>query len=187
LKRSTAIFVLTLFSVIANAQTDSAYKYTYTFMLDEPKGKSKVSIDSSFNMEDTSFEIQTITSIKGEVKDAANKPISFASIYLYSADTVVWHVIKPAAVFDRPLQPGSYRLSVGAIGYKPFAYNFSIGRKATMHFDVVLAPAASNVVYEIHSKIKLTKEDINGIKKCVAGNDELECSKKDVYYVWVQI
>ncbi len=182
------IMLMLNFPGIADAQIDSTYKYVYTFRPDAPTDKPSVVIDSSFNTKDTSFELQVLTSIQGEVRDNSGKPIAYPTICLDSNNAKIWCITKSDGMFDRPVAAGSYTLSADAVGYKSFAYNFSIAYQTTIHFNIMLATAQSLDEYEIHSRVKLTGGDIKRIKACAVGREDFyKCGKTNVYVVLMQI
>lgn len=89
---------------------------------------------------------------------------------------------------DTTINPGSYRISINAAGYKSFDTIFSVGDKTIFHFNIILIPDPMPTIYEVDSRRELTPLEINRVKACVfKGKDLLKCSKKKIYYVVMQI
>jgi hypothetical protein len=129
-----------------------------------------------------------LASIDGKITDVNNQPVLATTVCLYSNDKKIWCGSNENGLFGGPVLPGSYQLRIGAVGYKSVIQSFSIDNQTTIHFTITLAMVSSLAVFEIHSKIKLTNEEINRIKKCVAGTDDFsKCGKKDVYFIMLQI
>jgi uncharacterized small protein (DUF1192 family) len=189
MKKLITILVLVACVNYGYSQADSVYKYVYIFRPDVPNERFIVFMDSSFNPRDSTFGCQILTSVRGEVKDAYNKPISFPTICLDSNNKRVWCDIgRVDGTFSRALHPGNYQLIVGGVGNKSASISFSIRNQTTVHFNISLAQDASLAVYEIHSKIKLPKGKIDRIKSCVNRKKDLRgCAEKYLYYVVEQI
>ncbi len=183
--------IITLFFLICafnpRAQRDSLYEYIYQITPNDPNEKEKIKIDSSYNKIDTTFENQALTSIDGTVNDNSGKRIRYSTICLDSAGKTLWCNINERGKFDRQIAPGSYKLSVGEVGYKPIAQNFSIGKQTTIHFDIALAATPSLTVFDVHSKLKLSQKKIDQIRNCLTTKNLTSCEEKNVYFIMIEI
>lgn len=70
MKKYFIIVVLVLISVLAHAQVDSTYKYSYTFSPTVNAAKPYIIIDSSVNA-------RGLASVSGQIKDDAGRCVMF--------------------------------------------------------------------------------------------------------------
>ena len=166
------------------SQADSVYKHVYTFRQTAPIDKPSITIDSSFGK-------GSQARIEIRLKNNHGRHIWPSIISLISGDTdVIWSVRKTIGRFDTLILPGNYTLKINKVNYINNNTKFSIRKGENLHFEFHLAqlPLYLLTVYEIDSKIELTKKQIEKIKKCVQGKNDLRvCAEKNVYYVSVQI
>ncbi len=68
------------------------------------------------------------------------------------------------------LKPGNYSITIIAIDYDRFSFNFSIKKNEFFNLHIKLGLAPELEVYQINSKEKLEEKEILSIMKCVKDN-----------------
>jgi hypothetical protein len=180
LKIGIAIIVLALFSVVADAQVDSVYKYEYRFSPPGPPGKPSIKIDSSVNS-------NGLTKLVGSVKNGKGEYIEFPTILL-KENNKKRYFTGGFGKIDTTINPGSYHITINAVGCEEFDTSFSISNKTTFHFNIILRSLPSFTIYDISSKIALTPAQVEKIKACVFKKGDIQkCNKKGVYYIDIEI
>jgi len=182
LKKYITIAALVFIGCYTKAQRASAYKYTYTFSPPRNPAMPYIIIDSLNNP-------KGLTSISGEVIDDSGRHVWLPTILLQQDGKKGRTFLNADGRIDTTIiDPGNYHLSVyAAAGYKPFDTNFFIGNNNTFHFEVMLVWDPLPTIYDIHSKVKLTPVQIEQIKACVIKKDNIQCSKKGVYSILIEI
>jgi hypothetical protein len=107
---------------------------------------------------------------------------------IYGNEEIVFCTRFPNGKFDTTIKPGSYVLSITSEDGSYSDINFIIEEGQHFNFNIHLSISQSLDIYDIHSKRKLTKDEIEKIKKCVKGKNNLSgCAEKNVYFVDMEI
>ncbi len=170
-----------IFSTVVGQKINS-YKYVYKFQLDKPKDISSIIVDTLQNQEG-------IQKINGKVIDNKLQPLSFLTIILKSKDTTIYKTTKDKGLFEINTKPSTYVLTISGVNYISMTKTLVIDNRINYNLRIKLARQTPLTWYDIHSKKKISKEDIDKIKKCVEANETkpIKCGRKNEYYITIEI
>ena len=93
--------------------------------------------------------------------------------------------------FDCEIPKGKYKMQISNVNAEPFEYEFEVEENQELNFDIYLKSRQLPTIYEINSKIPLSKSEIEDIKNCIKENENTtkfgSCVDKDKYYISIQI
>jgi len=180
----TCLIILTISFFFVTAQREPVYKYSYDFSIStSPACATSVLLDSA-----TTSTQQPLLDL--ELKDCNNSAIPFATVSLKAADSShVERVFDDKGKISIALAQGEYTLTIVAVGTETLTRKISLSQYHKQHLQIVLQAGAFRSYYTVSSKIKLTKKDIDKIKKCIinAKGEAYKCSEKDVYHIMTWI
>lgn len=179
--------ILTVFVFLFNfttveGQKINSYKYVYKFQLNKPNDISNITVDTVQNQD-------VLKTINGKIINYKLEPLTFLTIILRSKDTIIYKTTNDKGLFEITVKPSTYELTISGVNYVSITQTLVINNKINYSLRIKLARHASLNWYDIHSKKKLKKEDIDRIKKCVEVNKSkpINCGKNNTYYVTVEI
>jgi hypothetical protein len=196
-------FIFLFLSSGIAAQKNNKYRYEYRFEIAPPNIGGKIEI----KQEPAEMEVPAI---RGTVKDHESVPIPFASLLFISQDSIDLRKGRDsiAGIYPSPYQryiqtdgngqfifiapAGRYQLRVSTGNHITLVQQIELHIHELLHVDIALAPIFNTTFYHIHSIKRLSKKEIEAIKKCVKSswknkNGKADCEKKGEYYLTFEI
>ncbi len=156
------------------------YAYGYRFQIENKNNTCSYKLIKHNGNEKSVFEIYDN---KGEILSMVNLKLTRTETNIEKNYITGFEEKKEIC-----LKKGKYILEVTAYGYDNFKIEFEIKNKQNVNFKIKLGLAPELEIYEIHSKNKLNKNELNGIINCVERKREFgKCSKKNEYQITMQI
>jgi len=173
------INILFLFACLTSNGQPSDYKYIYKFKVSHQQIENQITIDTINSI--ISCMTFSITDLEGNELPGVSAFIEFENkneeIFADKSGKLSVSAIKEG------------KIEVSYIGFESYKTEFHLIPQKEIKFEIRLAQTADPLptIYEIHSKIRITKKEREKIIKCVVENEGDEKCKSENFLIIKQM